>query len=142
MAGFLDREGLGIVLVAVLVVGLLAAGAYVLWNPPAEDPGGDATTGTSAGSDPPLVIADSTMEFLYPGEEGRTVLELLKQDHVVALDSELLLFGSIVLQIDSFSAGPDQYWIYYRDTLRGDRSPEVCTTTAGETIRWVLTRRR
>ena len=142
MAGFLDREGIGIVLVAVLVVGLLAAGAYVLWNPPAEGPGGDTTTATSTGSVAPPVVADSTMEFLYLGEEGRTVLELLNRDHVVVLDSELLLFGSIVLQIDSFSAGADQYWIYYRDSLRGDRSPEVCTTLAGETIRWVLTRRR
>jgi len=142
MAGFLDREGIGIVLVAVLVVGLLAAGAYVLWNPPAEGPGGGTTTATSTDSVAPPVVTDSTMEFLYLGEEGRTVLELLNRDHAVVLDSELLLFGSIVLQIDSFSAGADQYWIYYRDSLRGDRSPEVCTTLAGETIRWVLTRRR
>jgi hypothetical protein len=78
----------------------------------------------------------------YAGEDGKTVLELLKQDHRVQLDSELLLFGSIVLAIDTFRAGPDDYWIYYRDSLRGDRSPEVCTTHTGETIRWLLRSRK
>jgi hypothetical protein len=142
MAGFMDREGIAIVMVAVLVVGLLAAGAYVLWNPPTENPVVDSTTATATGTEVRPVVADSTMEFVYPGEDGRTVLELLKRDHTVALDSELMLFGSIVLQIDSFAASPHQYWIYYRDSLRGDRSPEVCTTVAGESIHWVLTRRR
>lgn len=140
MAGFMDREGIAIVLVGVLIVGLLAAGAYVLWNPPAEDPPPDTAADTTITV--PRVVSDTTLEFRYVGEEGRTVLEQLKQHHEVVLDSELILFGSIVLQIDSFAAGPDQYWIYYRDSLRGDRSPEVCTTAAGEQIRWVLTRRR
>jgi hypothetical protein len=140
MAGFMDREGIAIVLVAVLVVGLLAGGAYVLWNPPAENLPPITTADTTTAV--PQVVSDTALEFSYMGEEGRTVLELLKRDHQITLDSELILFGSIVLQIDSFTAGPDQYWIYYRDTLRGDRSPEVCTTAAGEQIRWVLTRRR
>jgi hypothetical protein len=81
-------------------------------------------------------------EFHFAGEDGKTVLELLNRDHTVVLDSELLLFASIVLAIDSFAAASDEYWIFYRDSLRGDRSPEVCTTHHGETIRWVLESRK
>ena len=142
---FLDREGLLILILAVAVMALLAAGAFVLWKSPDAPPvvthdtkpppvDGERTS-------PPPFVSDTTLEFEYPGQDGRTVLELLNEQHTVRLDSELLLFGSIVLAIDTFAAAPDQYWIYYRDSLRGDRSPEVCTTFAGETIRWVLTRR-
>ena len=141
----LDREGLAIGVVAVLVVALLAAGAYVLFETPAPADGSlDVAFDTSRTARPPPApaVSDSTLEFAYPGEEGRTVLELLKREHEVRLDSELMLFGSIVLAIDTFVATQNQYWIYYRDSVRGDRSPEVCTTVTGETIHWVLTQRR
>jgi len=140
---FLDREGMAIILVGILVVVLLGVAAFVLINLSGETPvSGELAPDTlQEAVNRPLVL-DSTLEFRYTGEDGKTVLELLKRDHQVTLDSELLLFGSIVLAIDSFTAAPNEYWIYYRDTVRGDRSPEVCTTLAGETIRWVLKRRR
>ena len=140
---FLDREGIAIILVGIVVVVLLGVAAFVLINVSGE-PGDSGVEGADVPDQTvirPLVL-DSTLEFRYEGEEGRTVLELLERDHTVRLDSELLLFGSIVLAIDSFAAAPNEYWIYYRDSARGDRSPEVCTTYAGETIRWVLRRRR
>ena len=145
---FLDREGMLIVALAALVLILLVAGAFVLWEVPGDSPS-DMTPATppdtatlSGDVRPPRVVSDTGLEFRYPGEDGKTVLELLKGEHEVVLDSELLLFGSIVLAIDSFVVAADQYWIYYRDSVRGDRSPEVCTTYSGETIRWVLRRRK
>jgi hypothetical protein len=137
-----------IVALAALVLMLMVAGAFVLWESPQDSLSGvtPATPPDTAASGgdvrPPRVVSDTGLEFRYPGEDGKTVLELLKGEHEVVLDSELLLFGSIVLAIDSFVVAADQYWIYYRDSTRGDRSPEVCTTYSGETIRWVLRRRK
>ena len=145
---FLDREGMLIVALAALVLMLMVAGAFVLWESPQDSLSGVAPatpldTAASGGDvRPPRVVSDTGLEFRYPGEDGKTVLELLKGEHEVVLDSELLLFGSIVLAIDSFVVTADQYWIYYRDSTQGDRSPEVCTTYSGETIRWVLRRRK
>jgi hypothetical protein len=145
---FLDREGVLVVLVAVLALVLLVAAGYFLWHPPgvgrqgAALPPGPGTDTTTPPPTPPVQNPAAFPTISYAGEDGRTVLELLKQDHQVQLDSELLLFGSIVLAIDSLRAGPGDYWIYYRDSLRGDRSPEVCTTYTGETIRWLLRSRK
>lgn len=144
MAARLDREGLGLVAVAILVVILLAAGGWFLYNPPGR---ADST----AEVQPPPVTSEAELspsprtgprEISYPGRDGATVLELLNESHRVRLDTELLLFGSIVLEIDSVAALPNEFWSFYRDSTRGDRSPERCTTRTGEVIRWVLTERR
>jgi hypothetical protein len=145
MSTLLDRENLALVVVAALVVVFLAAGAWFLYHPPlpptsavtqpVSTPPVQSTTAATVGS-------NGAREVLYGGQDGATVLDLLKQDHRVRLDTELLLFGSIVLEIDSVAAKPDEYWVFYRDTTRGDRSPEACTTRTGETIRWVLKQRR
>lgn len=145
MSTLLDREGLGLLVVAVLVVVFLAAGAWFLYHPPqAPDPQGSlpALPTPAEPVAPAVRRPDVVAEIEYPGRDGATVLDLLKEDHQVRLDSELLLFGSIVLEIDTLSARADEFWVFYRDTARGDRSPEVCTTQTGETIRWVLRRRR
>ena len=143
---FFDAEGVLIIALAVLVLLLLVAGAFFLIDAPGTDPDGQTVTQpvdtTPQTQRPPPLVSDSTLEFIYPGQDGRTVLDLLEQRHAVTLDSELLLFGAIVIAIDSFPSGPDQFWIYYRDSAEGDRSPDVCTTYPGETIRWVLRRRK
>jgi hypothetical protein len=146
---FLDREGVLILVVAVLALILLSAAGYFLWHPPEDGEQGSVRppepgpgTDTAVPPTPPVRDPATFPEVSYAGEDGKTVLELLKQDHQVQLDSELLLFGSIVLAIDTLKAGPGDYWIYYRDSLRGDRSPEVCTTHTGETIRWLLRSRK
>lgn len=144
MGSALDREGLALVVVAVLVVVFLAAGAWFLYHPP---PPAQSSSQTSPPVDAqpavsPATRPDVVAEIVYPGRDGSSVLDLLKEEHRVRLDSELLLFGSIVLEIDSLAAASDEYWVFYRDTTRGDRPPEACTTRTGETIRWVLKQRR
>jgi hypothetical protein len=146
---FLDREGVLIVVVALVTLGLLGAGGYYLLNPPESsvtpDPGelpNAATDVTTASSFGTAWRIDTSAVFEYPGQDGWTVLDLLKADHSVMLDSELMLFGTIVLSIDSFEAGPGHYWLYYRDSVRGDRPAAACTTHSAEQIRWVLQKRK
>lgn len=139
MAGPLDRESLGLTLLALLVIVFLAGGAWFLYHPPA--PAVDSVTERTATPDT-TAAPKGPREISYTGRDGATVLELLKERHQVKLDSELALFGAIVLKIDAVEAGPDEFWIFYRDTLRGDRSPDECTTYTGESIRWVLLERR
>jgi len=148
---FLDREGALILGLGLLALTFLALGGYFLFNPPGQpqvvEPGASPVRDRFA-APPAYVPADTPMAIRAPreltmaGEDGRTVLDLLTETHTVVVDTELLLFGSIVLAIDSVHAESDEYWIYYRDTIPGDRPPEACTTHAGETIRWVLKRRR
>jgi hypothetical protein len=145
---FLDREGILIVVVATLVLCLLGAGGYFLFNPPENI---DAVTPISTSSNAQQAQAsltpqdpgpDTSAFFDYSGQDGQTVLELLKADHTVLLDSELLLFGSIVLAIDSLESGQDYFWVYYKDSVRGDRSPDVCTTYTADRVRWQLQKRK
>lgn len=144
MSALLDREGLALLVVAVLVVVFLVAGAWFLYHPPQSPspPAADLAIPTAGRPPVPSDRPEVVTEIVYPGQDGVTVLDLLKEDHRVRLDSELLLFGSIVLEIDSLAARPDEYWVFYRDTTRGNRSPEACTTRTGELIRWVLKQRR
>lgn len=143
---FLDREGILIVLLSGLSLTFLVAAGITLWNPPADD--AVPNIPTRVDSTPAEPVVDTTpasfqpTEFVLTGEAGTSVLDLLKRDHEVMLDSELLIFGSIVLAIDSVEAQPDEVWVYFRDTIPGNRSPEACTTLSGETIRWVLKQRR
>ena len=143
MSSVLDREGLALLVVAGLVVvfRLRAPGFFTIPAAHAEHlPAFDALI--RGPWSPPrrgrMLWRRSSMR----AATGSSVLDLLKEDHRVRLDSELLLFGSIVLEIDSLVAAPDEYWVFYRDTTRGDRPPEACTTRTGETIRWVLKQRR
>lgn len=141
MSALWDREGLGLALLALLVIVFLAVGGWFLYHPPSDSKPapelkvsplpGDSATGRT-----------EPVEIGYEGRDGATVLELLKEHHTVRLDSELALFGAIVLDIDSTSAGPNEFWIFYRGTERGDRPPDECTTRTGEYIRWVLLERR
>ena len=141
---FLDREGGLIILLGLLVLVFLAAAGYVLWNPPDRAPGppGAADSTLADSSAAHAAASRGPREVVLAGQDGRTVLELLEAEHRVVLDSELLLFGSIVLAIDDVRAEPDEFWLYYRDSVPGDRPPETCTTANGETIRWVLHARR
>jgi len=152
-ARFLDRDGLFIVGLGAVALLSLAFGGYFLFNPPqvAERPGGETGTHPMADTTHAVVQPQSSdtatgvrlvPEVLVPGEDGRTVLDLLEASHKVEIDTELLVFGSIVLAIDSVHAGPSEYWVYYRDSLPGVRPPEACTTQTGETIRWILKHRR
>jgi len=148
---FLDREGILIVLLAVLSLAFLVSAGIFLWNPPREEPVVSIPeTATEPTPTAPPTTVDTTpsvppgirAEIAYPGEEGVSVLDLLKRDHTVKLDSELLLFGSIVLAIDGIEAKSDEVWLFYRDSIPGDRSPDVCITHDDEDIRWVLKHRR
>jgi hypothetical protein len=151
---FLDREGLFIVALGGVALLTLALAGYFLFNPPeasvtvsvpvanssaAVSPTPSSPAGEATGDGRPAAILS---EVLVPGEDGRTALELLEATHRVQIDSDLQVFGSIVLAIDSVRAAPDEYWVYYRDSVPGDRPPEACTTATGETIRWILKRRR
>jgi hypothetical protein len=148
---FLDREGALILGLGLLALTFLALGGYFLFNPPGQpqvERPGYGPIQDSLNASPAYLSADTPAavraprELTMAGEDGWTVLDLLAQTHTVVVDTELLLFGSIVLAIDSVHAESDEYWIYYRDTIPGDRPPEACTTRTGETIRWVLKRRR
>lgn len=144
MSGRLDRESLALAGVAALALVLLALGGWFLYHPPGPVDPSSAVPVQPVPEEPQPAASPRVepREFSYSGRDGATVLELLNESHRVRLDTELLLFGSIVLEIDSVTAQPDEFWVFYRDSTRGDRSPERCTTRTGEVIRWVLTERR
>ena len=137
----LRRRWVVLALLALLVIVFLAVGGWFLYHPPAEEPSSPELDVTPRSGDTSAPGSGPT-EVSYAGRDGATVLELLKERHRVRLDSELALFGAIVLEIDSLAAGPSQFWIFYRDSLRGDRPPDECSTRTGEWIRWVLLERR
>lgn len=148
---FLDKEGALILGLGVLALVFLALGGYFLFNPPGKPDGVIPVVDVrrDGRQDAPDTLPVDTpapsrapLEVVMEGQDGRTVLDLLSESHTVAVDTELLLFGSIVLAIDSVHAESGEYWIYYRDSLPGDRPPEACTTRTGESIRWVLKQRR
>jgi hypothetical protein len=152
-ARFLDREGLFIIALGGVALVTLVLAGYFLFNPPqVRPPSGNDSGGAAhpestavaivAPANDSLARPHESHEVLVPGKDGHTVLELLEAEHQVQIDTELLVFGSIILAIDSIRAAPDEYWVYYRDSMPGDRPPEACTTSTGETIRWELKRRR
>ncbi len=70
----------------------------------------------------------------YPGEAGKTVLELLQRDHQVAtVDSSL---GAYVKTIDGIDGTGNAAWIYYINGATGVEGADKAVTTGDQTIEW------
>lgn len=70
----------------------------------------------------------------YEGQNGQSVLDLLKRDHQVeTIDSS---FGVFVKSIDGITQTDNAFWIYYIDGQPGDVAVDKATTQAGQMITW------
>jgi hypothetical protein len=114
------RQGLTIAIILVLLCGIsIAASRYAQKLPsPAQKALGIKTT---------KVIS-------YKGEEGKTVLEILKRDHKVDVsESE---YGVVVHSIDGTAQTDSAIWVYYVDGTPAAESADKAVTKNSQTIEW------
>lgn len=125
------------VIIALLVV-LTAGTAFVLNRQKPEDKK-SATAATSQNEQKP---AEETQKpkaeatpVVYDGQEGKTALELLKQNaEVVTKDSA---YGPYVDSINSVQGGTDgKYWAFYVNGQMAQVGADAYQTKTGDKIEW------
>src|SRR6266540_646303 len=70
----------------------------------------------------------------YKGQDGKTVLELLKASHKVDVkDSQ---YGAVVSSIDDTPQTDTTIWVYYIDGIPAQEAADKAMTKNGQTIEW------
>lgn len=112
----------GVVVVIVVVLAGLGILSQQLAN---RTPVADSISQTDATSVAPIT---------YQGEDGKTVLELLKTNHSV---TETPTSNGVFVQgIDGIGTSDNQAWIFYVDGSIGLTAADQATTANGQTIEW------
>lgn len=76
-------------------------------------------------------------EYLsYQGEDGKTVLELLKSQAEIETKSSSL--GDYVVSINGNDGGGSKYWLFYVDGKESTVGAGAYVTKTGENIEWKL----
>lgn len=86
-------------------------------------------------ADTPTINSQATTQFSQTGQDGKTVLEILRQDHKIETVDQGSL-GVYITAIDGKAVGPDGFWIFYIDKKLGDMSVDKTYTTNTQTIEW------
>lgn len=73
----------------------------------------------------------------YQGEEGKTALDLLKQNAQVETKTSAGL-GEYVVSINGNDGGGSKYWLYYVNGQPADVGAGSYTTKSTDTIEWKL----
>src|SRR5689334_17915029 len=106
-------------IIVVVVLELLGIGASEL----AKKSPSKQTTGTSQSTVAPIS---------YAGQEGKSVLELLKANHQVeSVDSS---YGTYVQSIDGKASTETSVWLYYVNNEPGLEAADKTITKDGQTI--------
>lgn len=71
----------------------------------------------------------------YQGQDGKTVLELLKATHQVETIDQGSA-GTYIKSIDGVAQSGNSYWLYYVDGQIGEVGVDKATTTNGQIIQW------
>jgi cell division protein YceG involved in septum cleavage len=80
----------------------------------------------------------STHSITYKGENGQTVLALLKT-HAYQVTIKQSSYGPFVVAIDGVKGGPGgKYWLYYVNGKQAAVGAAAYKTKNGETITWKL----
>lgn len=118
-----QRQG---IIIALMIVLLMALG--VVTGELAKRTAIDATPTTSQTS------TTTIRPISYKGENGKSVLELLKRDHSVeTIDSS---FGVFVRSIDGVAAQESAAWIFYVDGAIAEGAADKAITQDGQTVEW------
>jgi hypothetical protein len=80
--------------------------------------------------------APSTDYVMYEGVDGKTALELLKQNTEVVTKS--YDFGELVTSINGNDGGGQKYWTFYVDGKEAQVGAGTYVTKNGEKIEWRL----
>ncbi len=113
------------------VLGIVIVGAGIWWftNYPIsfrpQSAGDQATVNENVNAGPTLPTTIS-----YTGEDGATVLELLKRNH------EVIESSGFVEGIDGRVGSSNNYWLWYVNGQEGPVGAAEYKTKAGETIEW------
>lgn len=75
-------------------------------------------------------------EFSYPGQEGRTALELLKENY--AVETENFSFGEMVTTIDGIAADQSHFWAFYVNGEMAVVGAGEYQSDGSETFEWRL----
>ncbi|SKC72865.1 DUF4430 domain-containing protein [Krasilnikoviella flava] len=124
-------------LLALLPATALAAGLLAGCSDGGASDAG-STASASASVDPTEQVAESLSKFSYPGEDGRTALELLEQHDP---DAQVQGKGenAYVTAIGGREADPEtEFWGLYVDDEMAQVGAGSLETKDGETITWKL----
>lgn len=77
-----------------------------------------------------------TTYISYQGEDGKTALELLKQEAKVKTESSSL--GDYVVSINGNDGSGTKYWLFYVNGKEAAEGAGTYQTKTGETIEWKL----
>lgn len=84
---------------------------------------------------PTTAVAPAIKTIRYKGEDGKTVLELLKQNnHTVVTQSTQK--GRYVSSIDNQPQTSNSFWFYYIDGAPGAESADKMITKNNQNIEW------
>ncbi len=117
-----QRQAIFTVILLAILIGLGAlTGKYAPKSP-------------QASSVAPTSVTASHAPIVTKGQNGKHVLDVLKQDHKVeTTDSS---FGTFVTSIDGVQGTQNSAWIYYIDGKEAVEAPDTAQTTDGQTIEW------
>lgn len=123
-----------IILAVVLVVVIgLSFGNIGLTPQPAQAPTPSAaTTQSPTPTSSPTALA--TID--YPGQTGKTALELLNASHQVKSQTSSL--GVLVQSIDGHASDNNHYWLFYINGVAATVGADQYQTKDGQQIEWRL----
>ncbi|OGL25046.1 hypothetical protein A3A68_01090 [Candidatus Saccharibacteria bacterium RIFCSPLOWO2_01_FULL_48_13] len=115
-------------LIAVVVIALAVAGIGLgLWS----------NNGSSPNSNQPTSVEQSAdMQISYQGEDGKTVLDLLKENAKVETKSSSL--GEYVVSINGDDGDGTKYWLFYVNGKEANVGAGAYATKSGDTVVWKL----
>ena len=74
--------------------------------------------------------------FSYRGEEGKTALELLRENYNI--ETEEYSFGEMVVSINGVAAGEGEFWAFYVDGEMSEVGAGELVTSDGQLLEWKL----
>lgn len=83
-----------------------------------------------------VTVSEDGATISYPGEDGKTALQLLKEKtHVNTKDSS---FGEYVTAINGDDGGGSQYWLFYVNDAAATVGAGDYVTNSGDNVEWRL----
>lgn len=134
-----------IILVGIVVIAITAGGIWVrrIWHKPAATQSAatkTSTTNTTPTSEPTSPTANTEVPshaaLVYQGQEGKTVLELLKT--YAKIETKSSSPGEYVTSINGNDGGGKWHWLFYVNGKAADIGAGAYVTHDSDKIEWKL----